>query len=114
MRTGDFFNILGKFFKCDNEGITFAVEKGNEIETFTLNTYEAILNPGMFLLFLKGNNGIIGRSLIEKIDAEGIIDAAEKELEEGEEPDHSQDVIVRTKIVLQPGTNYVKCVESEI
>ena len=76
--------------------------------------YEAMLNAGSFYLFLKGDNGTKAKSLLEDIDAEGILDAALKELEEGEEPDHSKDVIIETKIILQPGTNYVKCTENEI
>ena len=108
------FNILGKFFKCDNEGIVFKIEKGNEVDTYKFDNYEAMLNAGSFYLFLKGDNGTKAKSLLENIDAEGILDAALEELEEGEEPDHSKDVIIETKIVLQPGTNYVKCTENEI
>jgi hypothetical protein len=108
------FNILGKFFKCDNEGIVFKIEKGNEVDTYKFDNYEAMLNAGSFYLFLKGDNGTKAKSLLEDIDAEGILDTALKELEEGEEPDHSKDVIIETKIVLQPGTNYVKCTENEI
>ena len=103
------FNILGKFFKYDKKGITFILEKMNSSMNFVFNSYQAMLNPGSFFLYLKEDNGTIAKELYNEINPEGIIEAANTILGEGEEPDHSKDVIIKTKIIMQPGTNYVKC-----
>ena len=99
------YNILGKFFKNDKEGITFRVTKGNKIADYTFNNYETNLNSGSFFLYLKGDNGTTAKDLLKFIDADSIIKASKKY----SEPDHSKDVTIKTKIILQPGTNYAKC-----
>lgn len=100
------FNILGNFFKHDKEGITFYVTKGGTTKQYTFDSYEAILNSGSFFLYLKGDNGTRGKNLLSMINAEEIIELANEEVEE---PDHSKDVTITTKIIVQPGTKYVKC-----
>ena len=103
------FNILGNFFKHDKEGITFYVEKGNEIKSYTFDSYKAVLNAGSFFLYLTQNNGTIGANIIKEINPNSILSEANKK-----EPDHSKDVIITTKIVMQNGTDYVKCIKREI
>ena len=98
------YNILGKFFRNNKTGITFRVEKGNEVSDFTFNDYEVMLNPGSFFMCMKGNNGTTAKDLLNYIDVDSIINETQKS-----NPDHSKDVTIKTEIILQPGTNYAKC-----
>lgn len=98
------YNILGKFFRNNKTGITFRVEKGNNVSDFTFNDYEVMLNPGSFFMCMKGNNGTTAKDLLNYIDVDSIINETQKS-----NPDHSKDVTIKTEIILQPGTNYAKC-----